>query len=674
MSEPNAELLETFRDEASRRLDETEAALLAIESGEGSAELIDSIFRHVHTIKGSAGMVGMPDIAAMAHAAEDVLAGVREAGAFPPGLTDPLLRATAALRARVNGTEAPVGAVLSELAALSPQPARSAQPATAPRLPRQPRSSPSLTDAGGPGASVGQEARAGRRGPVPEQRSVRVPSDRIDQLLDIVGEAVQDGRRLAHALGPEAGLPESVADAFRAGERTLDDLKGTAIRMRTLPLSAITGPLPRVVRDLARAVGKDAELIVTGADTELDRVILESLTEPLTHLLRNSIAHGIESPEERERAGKPRRGMVELRAVPRGSRVEVVIADDGRGISREVAERARREGTLADVLSLAGYSTAGAVTELAGRGVGLDAVKDYAHSLGGSFEARSEPGHGMQVTLLLPLALALMSVLLFERGGALFGVPLATVDEVVTVSQTVTLQGRTSVEVRGRAVPVADVAVLLGADAPPLRDNPPAFVVTVLGRRFAVACDAMLGEGEVTVKPLGPLLADVRGYLGATILGDGRIALLAELAALIGGRPASGPLRPLSLPRTETAKILVVEDSFTVRELQRSILETAGYRVLTARDGRDALRALSRDADVALVVTDLEMPELDGLELTRAIRADPAHASLPVVIVTSRGSEEDKRKGIEAGADAYVLKRSFNQQALLATVERLVGG
>jgi two-component system chemotaxis sensor kinase CheA len=194
----------------------------------------------------------------------------------------------------------------------------------------------------------------------------------------------------------------------------------------------------------------------------------------------------------------------------------------------------------------------------------------------------------------------------------------------------------------------------------------------VSGRKLAVACDALVGKEEVVVKPLGPLLAHVDGYLGAAILGDGRIALLIEPGALARNRRPARSLVPTADAAT-VSRVLVVEDSFTVRELQRSILEAAGYLVVTARDGYDALRVLATDADIALVVTDLEMPELDGLGLTRAIRAEASRTSLPVVIVTSRGSDEDQRLGIEAGADAYMVKSSFDQQTLLATVERLIG-
>src|SRR5579862_222503 len=686
MSEPDAELVEAFHEEVGRRLDEMEAALLAIEAGNPGHGAIDLLFRNVHTIKGTAGMFGLEDVTAVAHAVEDILSIVRERGTFPPDLLDPILQATTVVRARVNGGDVPVGALLAELTAALASlsgtgPAEKAVPVVvSPRIPVEPVAAPAAAEppAAAPPAPPAPPAAALPAAvgigssPVLEQRSVRVAPAKIDHLLDVIGEAILDGRRLAHALGAEADLPEGLVDALGASARTLDELKDTAIKMRTLPVAAIAGPLPRAVRDMARATGKEVEFAVSGADTELDRVILESLAEPLTHLLRNAVAHGIESPGDRAQAGKPVRGRVELRAMSRGALVEVVVADDGRGISQEVADRAQREGSLTDVLAAAGYSTAEEVTELAGRGVGLDAVKNYALSLGGAFEIRSQPGHGMEVILLLPLALALLDVLLFERGGAVFGVPLAAVEEVVGVSQTATIQGHLSLNVRGRPLPLADVAVLLGAQAPPLSSRPQALVISVPGRRVGVVCDALLGEEEVVVKPLGPLLAGVGGYLGAAFLGDGRVALLMEPSALARGRP-DHVVRPAATRPAEVPRILVVEDSFTVRELQRSILETAGYQVVTARDGAEALRVFGRDPLIALVITDLEMPELDGLELTRAIRADPARGSLPVVIITSHGSEEDQRRGIEAGADAYMAKRSFDQQALLATVERLVG-
>jgi chemotaxis protein histidine kinase CheA len=741
VSESDADLTELFRDEAAQRLDQMDTGLLAIEAGDaGGAETVNSLFRNAHTIKGAAGMLGFDDIRAVAHAAEDVLASVRAAGTFPPGLAALLLRATAALRTQVTGAGEPVDDLLDDLAAsratfadgdipppggagtemMAPEatglPATGAPAAAGPAAASPAAGSPAAgfavaapeTDALEPGAPepgeqgaqepgaqepgaqepgapepVAREAgapepgapQAGGPRSAAQRHTLRVPAEKIDHLLDVAGEIMQDRRRLAHSLGAEQRLSEEIADVLGAGQRMLDDLKDTAVGMRTLPLSVIAGPLPRAVRDLALAAGKDVEFVVTGADTELDRVILESLSDPLVHLLRNAVVHGVESPAERELAGKRARGRVELRAVPRGSLVEIVVADDGRGVSPEVIKKARHEGSLTELLARAGYSTAAEVTDLAGRGVGLDAVRTYARSLGGSLEVRSEPGRGMDVVLLLPVALALAEVLLFGRGGAVYGVPLAAVEEVVTVTHPVTLQGRPALEIRGKSLPVYDFAELVGAAAPPLGDRPPALVIAVGGRRVIASCDTLLGQEEVVIKSLGPLLAGVEGYLGASILGDGRIALLVEPAMLARGpRQMPGTAAPDGAAGLRAApRILVVEDSFTVRELQRSILEAAGYPVATARDGRDALAALHRDAGIALVVTDLEMPELDGIGLTRAIRADAVRSSLPVVIVTSHGSEDDRRRGIEAGADAYMAKQSFDQQALLSAVERLVG-
>ncbi len=700
-AEFNAELTEIFREEATTRLDQMDKALLAMESGNADAETIDSLFRNAHTIKGSAGMLGFEDVRSLGHAVEDILASVREEGVFPPELAEPLMRATAGLRAQITGTAEPIAGLLDDLAASvaayrapgASVPETSVAEASVPETSVAETSVPetSVPEATVAEASVAGPAVAGPAVPgpavpaaavprpgvprpgVPERRTLRVPAEKIDHLLDVVGEVVQSRRRLAHSLAEEGPLSLEIAEVLGIGDRMLGELKDIAVGMRTLPLSVITGPFPRAVRDFARAEGKSVDFVVTGPDTELDRVILESLSEPLGHLLRNAVNHGIESSEERVRAGKPPRGRIEVRAVPRGNLVEIVVADDGRGVSPEVVEEARREGSLADVLARAGYSTAEQVTDLAGRGVGLDAVKTYAQSLGGSLEVRSEPGQGMEIILLLPLALALLDVLLFERGGAVYGVPLAAVEEVLTLTATSTLEGRPSLEVKGRPLPVTDFAALVGASAPPLGGRPPALVISAGGRRTVATCDALRGEEEVVVKPLGPLFGSVGGYLGAAILGDGRIALLVEPAMLTRGRQRVRGTVPIEVGPAVLPKVLVVEDSFTVRELQRSILEAAGYPVVTARDGREALGVLERDSQIALVITDFEMPELDGLELTRAIRADGALSSLPVIIITSRGSEDDQHRGIEAGADAYMVKRSFDQQALLATVERLVG-
>lgn len=654
MSKAEAEFLEIFRDEARERLDRIVETLLALESGDGPGDAVDSLFRDTHTIKGAAGMVGLEEVRALAHAMEDVLAGARDRGSFQPELIDPLLRSADALRRHIDGTGEPVDALVGELA---------------------------TSVAGLEQGTTQERVTTVAAKPSKERRSIRVPPEKIDTLLDLVGETVLHRRRLEHALDDEVVRAQrAVTDELDFGERLLDGLKDAAIGMRTLPLSSIVGSLPRAVRDLAAESGKEVELTVAGAETELDRAILEGLSELLVHLLRNAIAHGIEPPEERERVGKPRRGRLELRAEQRGGVVEVTVGDDGRGVSSQTLAEARKS-SLADVLAQVGFSTASEVSDISGRGVGLDAVKKQVESVGGNLEIRSETGQGMQVVMRLPLALALLEVLLVERGSNVYGLPLASVEEAISLGETLSLVGRSALELRGRSIPLADLADLVGGSAPPPADRAPAIIVSASGRRVAAICDTLLGKEEIVVKTLGPLLQSLSAYLGAAILGDGRIALLVDPVALVQtrdrrltvSRPSTVETAASNRVETDTPKVLVVEDSLAVRELQRGILEAAGYRVETARDGREALDRLHRDETIDLVLTDVEMPEMDGIELTQSIRADPVRSALPVVIVTSLGEEDDRQRGVDAGADAYMVKRSFDQQALLDIVERLTG-
>ena len=510
----DAEFLGIFRDEATQRLDHMVETLLAVESGRAAPDAVDSLFRDAHTIKGAAGMLGLGEIHVLAHAVEEILEGLRGSGEFPSELIDPLLRAADSLRRHVEGAGGADGDLLDELSAGSAQ------------LGQHPAPRPA------PPASIPPEL---------ERRSIRVPAEKLDRLLDLVGETVLHRRRLEHAIGADRLQEvESLSDELDLGERLLGDLQETAIEMRTLPLASIIGTFPRAVRDIAADKGTEVELVVTGAETELDRVILEGISEPLVHILRNSVAHGIETPYERERVGKRRLGRVELKTEQRGRMVAIMISDDGRGLPPEVFRAAQEPGeSLVDLLTSAGFSTAGKVSALSGRGVGLHVVKTVVESFGGSMTIESQPGLGTTTTLLLPLTLALLDVLLLERGGQVFGVPLAAIEEVIVVDQTLSLAGRPSVERRGQSLPLFDLADIVGATAadPPPR-HAPALIIAASGRRIAAVCDLLIGEEEVVVKSLGPLLAPIRGYHGASILGDGRIALLLDPVTLVRGPEA----------------------------------------------------------------------------------------------------------------------------------------
>jgi two-component system chemotaxis sensor kinase CheA len=656
------QVLQIFREECGERLDRIQENLLAAESGPAEGAIIDALFRDAHSIKGNAGMVGFDAVRVIAHAMEDVLGAARDEGLLEPELVDPLLEAADAMRRAIAGERGTAGDVVERLAALSAAP-----DGTLPAGPADRDGAPALDNGGGT-----VDLAAPVVGPsTTERRSMRVATVKVDRLLDVVGETVLHHRRLEHLMDSEAG-GENVEEEFGRGQNLLDELQDAVIQMRTLPLSSITGPFPRAVRDVAAAQGKEVELSITGADTQLDRVILDGVSETITHLLRNSISHGIEPPDAREAAGKPRRGRLELRAEQRGGMVAIGVSDDGRGVSADLLERAHEQGSLTDVLAQPGFSTASGVTDLAGRGVGLDAVKTHVESLGGSLEVVSQTGTGMRAVMLLPLTLALLRVLLVRRGGQRFALPLGAVQEALVINGESSLGGSPAVQLQGRAVPLNDLAELIGSAAPDLPERPPAVVVTSSQHRAAVMCDRLDGEEEVVIKGLG-LLAGVAGYLGAAILEDGRIALVLDPAYIVRRRGRGRISVEAAARGAAPSRVLVVDDQFTVRELQRSILETAGYDVVTAADGRQALDQLEGDAEITAVVTDIQMPELDGFGLLERIRAHERLASLPVVVVTSMGDEAQRLRGAELGADAYIVKEDFDQQALLETIAHLVG-
>jgi two-component system chemotaxis sensor kinase CheA len=631
MDDLQVQLLPVFREEANDRLDEIVACLLDVEAGRAGSGATDQLFRHAHSIKGSAGMVGLTDAHAIAHSIEDVLERARREGSLGIEQVEPLLRAADALRAAIGGDDARHNA----------------------------------------GADSGPDRSAAAKPAL----SLRIAAEKVDTMLDAVGETVLHHRRLEHLLAEPSAGGEPLEREVDQGARLLAGLQDAVLGMRTLPLSSITAPYARAVRDAAKAAGIEAGLEICGAETQLDRALLDGLSDTIAHLLRNAVAHGIESPEERERAGKPRRGRIELSAEARGGLVAVDVRDDGRGVPQAAQQRAHDEGSLVDVLATAGYSTAGEVNGLAGRGVGLDAVKNHVEHVGGSVEIRSEAGRGTAVTILLPVTLALMRVLVVARGDQRFGLPLASVLEAVPIGRPMTLAGRPAIEIRDGRLWLADLGRVIGAEAPELAAGSRALVVGSGATRVALACDGIHGEQEVVVKPLGFVLDRTAGYLGAAILGDGGILLILDPAFLIRQAAAPSAAARGDAPEATAGppRILVVDDQFTVRELQRSILGAAGYSVDTACDGREALDALAHRGAFDLVVTDLQMPGMDGLELVRTIRADAERSELPVIIVSSQGTAEDRARGAGAGADAYIVKDEFDQRALLATVGELIG-
>lgn len=498
-------------------------------------------------------------------------------------------------------------------------------------------------------------------------------------------------------LGTARAELERLLATFRSDRRTTGQavalMDEEVRRARLVTFSQAVQPLERVVRDLAKEKGKEVDLVVQGASLELDRSILEGLKDPLLSLVRNSVDHGIETPDERRRAGKSERGRILVAAALAGSRVEVSVADDGAGVDLSaVRECARRRGLpvpedendVSRLLCEPGFSTAASVTAISGRGVGLDIVKSRVEALHGTVELAFEAGRGLRVLLTLPATLTTIRALLVSAGGETLVLPGTNVVRLLRLApaELRTLGGREVVVAQapqlGQPIPIFSLARVLGLPAREATRTGGKLNAVVIGTRTqaAFAVDEILAEREILVKPLGRRLEGLRSVAGATILETGRVALVlnaAEIARAALEGPAAAGLAVQAAGPAAKKRIILADDSVTTRSLERAILESAGYEVLTAVDGEEAWRIVQeRRAD--LVVSDVDMPRMDGIALCRAIRGSKRYRELPVVLVTSLDSEQDKVRGADAGADAYIMKSGFDQRDLLSTVASLLGG
>jgi two-component system chemotaxis sensor kinase CheA len=537
----------------------------------------------------------------------------------------------------------------------------------------------------------------------PDARALR-------QAMDRPAPGHPPGRDLARLLeffeqnlGRLKSLESSVAALTRTAEhdqlvigKLVDDLLKDSKQLLLLPSATLMASFPKLVRDLCRDLGKEADLVMHGEEVEIDKRILEQMKDPFIHLLRNCVDHGIEAPERRVRLGKPAGGTITL-TVSRvgGSKVEILVVDDGAGINTEkVKESAVKHGFLsADdarrmgdpeaqaLIFQAEVSTSPMITRLSGRGLGLAIVREQAEKLGGTVSVENHPGRGTRFRLLLPSLLATFRGVLIEVAGRVFVVPTAHVECVarVRVGDIQTVEGRETIALSGRAVALVRLADLLALPRADSTEDPsstaPILVLGLGEQRLAFAVDAIMDEQEVLVKPLRKPLSRVRNIAGATVLGSGRVAPILNVADLLkSARKSGGAARVAAVAKPAEAgarSLLVVEDSITSRLLLKGILESAGYKVTTAVDGLEAFTLL-RAERFDLVVSDVEMPRLNGFDLTARIRADKKLSELPVVLVTALERREDRERGIDVGADAYLVKSSFDQSNLLDAVRRLV--
>ncbi|WP_305044995.1 hybrid sensor histidine kinase/response regulator [Geoalkalibacter sp.] len=692
--------LDIFVGEAREHLALLRQGVLALESGIAPSEVVPGLLRGAHTLKGAARMLGLGDISRLAHGLEDVLDELEQGGrSCDAELTDVLLFATDGLadlvRAALDGT--PAGRDVDELLLAL---ARGVLPAAAPR-----RAAP-------------EDQGAAARG----EDSVRVEVARLDRMIHLLGESAQcaqqmqplesrlraleteleamlaglrreeNYRRLSAILGRARDLRRDLEKDLLAFHLLGDLLLQEAEGLRMVPLAILVEDLRRVVRDLAREQGKQVRFTVSGEDVALDRLLWEALRPALLHLLRNAVDHGIEDPQERRRSGKTPEGEVRLAASYERRGVSIVLSDDGRGIDvAEVRRVALAGGLLAaeddaelsdeEALYLIlrpGFSTRETLTEVSGRGIGMDVARAAVEQVKGHLSLRAQPGAGTEIRLELPLTLARLGGLVIRCEGERYVLPLQYVVGVLHLrEEDILLEGgRELVRIDGRGRPLYVLRERLGL-APRMlvrAGRTPAVVLRHRDQQAAWAVSEVVGVQEVVVKSLGSSLRGLPGYAGAAVLGDGLPALILSVPELFAGGRTGALRAELSAARLRRrrGRVLVVDDSITTRTMEKNILEAQGYQVETAIDGEQALEMFAaRSFD--LVVTDIEMPGIDGFELTRRLRALPQCAELPVIVVTSRASDDDKRRGLDVGAQAYIVKGSFDQGKLVDAVETLIG-
>ncbi|HEY1013155.1 MAG TPA: response regulator, partial [Herpetosiphonaceae bacterium] len=517
----------------------------------------------------------------------------------------------------------------------------------------------------------------GLRGAASVKRDIQ---SRLQQLFETIDQTQADLRTAI----------ERWTSHHASTDVLVDELEAEVMATRLQPIAGLFAPIPRAVRELARELQKEVALVTEGETTEADRKLIEMLSDPLLHLVRNALDHGIEPPEEREAAGKQREATLRLCARSLGGSVELLVSDDGRGISAEaIRQTAVRKGLIEaddaarlrddealELIWQPGFSTSSFITDVSGRGVGMDVVRTAVTEVGGRIEIDTELGRGTTFIMTLPLTLLTTRVLLFEASGGMYALPSTAclAGRRVRSDEIETVEGRPTFAYDGRTIPVVALAPLLDQRGP-LPDPSQISTILILGpaqRPLGLLVNRMIDEREAVVKSLGPILAQQRLCSGSIILPDGRLVLLLNPATVAErarevARPAAPPAAHL-----QPARLLVAEDSFTTRELLRSILQSAGYQVETAVNGRDALdKVQSNPYD--LVVSDVEMPHLTGFELTRRIRGDQRLSNLPVIIITSLARESDRREGLLAGAQAYIVKSQFDQSNLLETIHQLLG-
>jgi two-component system, chemotaxis family, sensor histidine kinase and response regulator WspE len=731
-------LLGLFRLEAETQTGVLTSGLLALERDPAAVDQLEACMRAAHSLKGAASIVGLTVGVRVAHAMEDCFVAAQQGRTTLRRAQIDVLLGGADLLMRISTTpEADIGrwadqqksdvdGCLSALSAI---------------LHDGPANAASFADS--PSAEPAPQRRASD-GHGESDRVLRVTAENLNRLLGLAGESLVEARwvkpfaesllrlkRLQHKSGKaldslrdtlSAGPLDEEAQAALAGaedivaecERVLaqrlieldmfdrrsinlsNRLYDEALACRMRPFADGVQGFPRMVRDVARSLGKQVKLEIIGETTQVDRDILSKLDAPLGHLLRNAIDHGLESPDERRVAGKPVEGVVRLEARHSAGALHVSVSDDGRGVDvdtlrRSVVERnlidvqggaALSEAELLEFLFLPGFSMKGTVTDVSGRGVGLDVVKDMVKQVRGTVRVSSQPGKGTRFQLQLPVTLSVVRTLLAEIGGEPYAFPLAHIIRTIKLSKDriQLLEGRQHFEFDGRRIGLVTAQqVLETGEGTHEGDELSVIVMGDSSHIYGLVVDRFLGERDLVVQPLDAQLGKIKDIAAGALMPDGSPVLIVDAEDLIRSMDklvSGGRLSRVQHQSTAAGKkrkrVLVVDDSLTVREVERKLLGNRGYEVEVAVDGMDGWNAV-RTGHFNLVVTDIDMPRMDGIELVTLINKDPNLKSLPVVVVSYKDRDEDRQRGLEAGAAYYLTKGSFHDETLLQAVVDLIG-
>jgi two-component system chemotaxis sensor kinase CheA len=735
-SDLDARVLAAFQVEHKEHLEGIRALLAQVESGtQPPTGAVDEAFRRAHSLKGAARLAGLHGAEVLAHRLETLFAQVREGKL---SLGGPVVRA---LHQGLDAIEDEAAGIAQKRAPADPGPVLDAMdrilgktgpavPATPPP-PDSPAEAPPAPSPAAPSSesvrvsaanldqllqsteellTEGQQYALATRDLVQLERKLAglekewdalrgteavslrelAKTPGLERVVRYLGRLEQVLRALTRQARGAAQRQRQSADSLNLlGRQLRQDVR----RVRTVSAESIFQGFRKLVRDQARDEGKEVEIRISGLEVEADRAVLQVLKDPLMHVLSNAVTHGIELAEERRRQNKPPAGLVGLHLEVVGNRLRVLVEDDGRGISfRAVGQAAVRQGLLSEeqaaemipeelvrLVFRAGFSTARAVSGLAGRGMGLSVVQEAVSRLQGEVTLAPRQGGGTVLTLAVPLTVATHRLLLVACRGQTYAVPVHAIERILRVklSEVETALGRPMLLLDGQPVPLVGLAVLLelGESAVHAVDDRLTVMLLRQGpRRLAVAVDAFLAEQEGLIKALDAPANRVRKLAGGILLENGTAALVlnpAELLALAPTEklPALQTAAPAATPRVPT--VLVVDDSLTTRTLEKSILEAHGYQVQLAVDGVEALERL-RTGPADLVITDIQMPRMDGFQLLEEIKKDQQFARLPVIVVTSQERREDQERGLALGADAYVVKRKFDHESLLATIRQIL--